>query len=440
MNIHLIAIGGAIMHSLAINLKQQGHNISGSEDVIYNPAKTRLNNLGLLPELGWNPNNIHQNLDLVILGMHAKADNPELLKAVELKIPVMSFPEFIAHQSKEKTRIVVAGSHGKTSITAMVMHLLKKLNLNFDYVVGAELLGFDNPVKLTQQASIIVIEGDEYLSSPIDRRSKFLWYQPHIACITGIAWDHINVFPTLDSYHQTFIKFVESMSTDSHLFLSLDLSLDILQPHHKGTSHIANKPTYSYKNQKLWLDYKGTAIELAIIGKHNVANMALAVAMVHQLTKTPKLDLYQIMSDFTGAAKRLQPILQEGKLIGYRDFAHAPSKVRATVEAVKESIGSQKLVAILELNTFSSLTPEFLPQYRDSLNFADECYVFIDPETLKRKGETDISELAIREAFNNPKIKLVSQSSELLNIISKSKKEGDLFLLMSSGALGGLVV
>ena len=197
MNVHLIAIGGSAMHNMAIAMHKKGFNVTGSDDEIFEPSKTRLAKLNLLPaKEGWDTNNIHKGIDAVILGMHARADNPELLKAQELGLKIYSYPEYIYEQTKDKTRIVIGGSHGKTSITAMILHVLNYHKVDCDYMVGAQLDGFDTMVKLTKEAKIAVIEGDEYLSSPIDRRPKFHLYKPNIAILSGIAWDHINVFPT----------------------------------------------------------------------------------------------------------------------------------------------------------------------------------------------------------------------------------------------------
>jgi UDP-N-acetylmuramate: L-alanyl-gamma-D-glutamyl-meso-diaminopimelate ligase len=420
------------MHTLALILKAKGHIVSGSDDEIYEPSKSRLGAVGLLPkEEGWDAARINQDIDLVILGMHAKANNPELLKAQKEGIKIMSYPEFIYESCKDKRRIVVAGSHGKTTTTAMIMHVLKYRNKEFDYLIGAELEGFDSMIKLTD-APIIVIEGDEYLSSSIDRRPKMHHYAPDMTIITGIAWDHVNVFKSEVEYEQLFIDFIKMHDTSAPIFAyAEDVNLmDIV-------SGLADKkliqsylPLKRLPNGNVEFDNKQYRIK--VFGKHNRANMMAALQICLKLGITAP-DFFAAISSFKGAAKRLELLFEDQSTTIYRDFAHAPSKVQATVSALKEHFPGKKIVAFLELHTFSSLNEKFLPNYANSLKDADEAYVFYSAHTLEIKNMPFLKTKMVKEAFKKEELKVMTKREELLKELEKLGVADSVVVFMSSG-------
>ncbi len=434
--IHLIAIGGSAMHNLALELAFRGHHVTGSDDEIYNPSKQRLSEADLLPEeFGWFPQKIHDRLDCVILGMHARSDNPELLKAQELNIPIYSYPEFVYQQSKNKKRIVIAGSHGKTTTTSMILHVLSKLNKDFDYLVGAQISGFERMVKLSD-APIIVIEGDEYLSSPIDRRPKMLHYKADIAVITGIEWDHINVFKSFDIYKEQFRLFIESMNENS--------TLNVFEGDEHIRSILKEKPRdnlnlYSglASNGKDAVLYQNEAYPIQVFGAHNRQNMEAAMLCCQQIGIDNETFLRQI-ADFSGAAKRLQSIPNIGQAQIYSDFAHAPSKVRATVKAIREKHPNKTVSAFLELHTFSSLNKDFIPLYKDSMQLADEAIVYYSPHTLAMKKMPDLEIDFVHQHFNHPNLKVFSQAEKVHDYLKFIQDKDQIILLMSSGNFGGL--
>lgn len=440
MRIHLIAIGGSAMHNLALALHHNKHKVSGSDDEIYNPAKDRLAKYGLLPtEMGWHPDKISKDIDIVILGMHARKNNPELLKAKKMKLKIYSYPEFLYEHSKKKTRIVVAGSHGKTTTTSMLMHVLKYLNREFDYLVGAQLEGFETMVRLSD-APIIVIEGDEYLSSPIDLRPKFLHYKPHLAIITGIAWDHINVFPTFKKYliqFELFIKTIQSKGTlvyyaeDKHLLKMLDhkkRGVDLVG-YHAFDSVVKRNKTYIKSAEK--------NIPLRIFGKHNLENLKAAYHICQRIGITDK-EFYEAIKSFKGAAKRLQQLSKTKDAIAFMDFAHAPSKVNATIKALKAQYPDRKLIACLELHTFSSLNKKFLKQYAERMNDADKAYVYFSEHTLKMKKLPPITPDEVKKAFNHSNMTVFTNNRQLERALNRFKWKQKNLLLMSSGTFGGL--
>ena len=438
-NIHLIAMGGSVMHALAIALKQQGFNVTGSDDQYFDPAKTALENAGLKVVAGWNTENISTSLDFVVLGMHAQKNNPELLKAQELGLTIYSFPEFIYQQSKNKQRIVVGGSHGKTTITSIMMHVLKFHNKEFDFVVGADVAGFNNRVKLSD-APIIVIEGDEYLSSRIDPTPKFLRYQHHIGIISGIAWDHVNVFKTEADYVEQFRKFVVSTPKAGSLIyndedtqakeLGSTEGLDINYLPFSTLEH-------SIKNGLTYLKTNTGEVEVKVFGKHNLLNMAAAKEVLIRLSINEE-DFFEAIQSFELPSLRLAMLLNKGSLTVYRDYAHAPSKVKATTEAVKLQTPSKNLVAVLELHTYSSLTKDFLPQYKGALSKCDSAIVFIDPKAIEIKNLEPISNNDIESAFSNSGLTVVNSEEELKAELLKIDQENTNLLLMSSGNFGGL--
>ncbi|MCB0687589.1 MAG: hypothetical protein KDC53_13735 [Saprospiraceae bacterium] len=442
MKIHLIAIGGSIMHNLAICLQKAGHNITGSDDEIYEPAKSRLAALNLLPpEMGWHPEQLAPDIDLVILGMHAKADNPELVKAQELGIKIMSFPEYIGAHSVDKKRIVVAGSHGKTTTTSMILHVLKYWAIDCDYLVGAQLKGFETMVRLSD-APIIVIEGDEYLSSSIDRVPKIWHYYPDISIVTGVAWDHMNVFPTLEAYYDAFRGYFDRMPSGAKVFydakdpfLSTDLpTYDQLE----SIPYEAFKHTTVDGKCILHMNYR--EVPLRIFGQHNLSNLKGAYHVVKELGISDS-QFMEAIGTFEGAAKRLQLRRETKDHLIYQDFAHAPSKVKATVAAMKSLYPDRKLMACVELHTFSSLNKEFLPQYKDSLAPADQAVVFYSEHTLSMKGMPPLSPEIIRQAFGREDLIVLTDRASLKSFIENQKTWTDRnLLLMSSGTFDALVI
>lgn len=441
MNIHFIAIGGAAMHNLAIALKKNGHQVTGSDDQIFEPSRSRLASHGLLPaEEGWNPARL-EGADAVILGMHARKDNPELQKALELGIKVYSYPEFIYEESRNKTRVVVAGSHGKTTITSMILHVLKKLDMDFDYLVGAQIRGFETMVRLSD-APIIVLEGDEYLSSPIDPRPKFHLYHPQIALISGIAWDHINVFPTWDSYVEQFAKFIEQLEEGSRLiFCEQDEALDALvkKTPNKCVKIPYHTPPYIIREGRSYLAGEGREYPLSVFGEHNLQNLAGARAVCLALG-IPEQSFNEAIIDFTGASRRLEEVSRNEDTIVYKDFAHSPSKLAATVKAVKQQWPGRRLVACMELHTFSSLTKEFLKEYRGTMDAADEGIVYFDEKTITHKKLDPISHEEVRRAFDRDDLIVLTETGEVeKRLRSHSWKDTNL-LMMSSGNFGGMDV
>jgi UDP-N-acetylmuramate: L-alanyl-gamma-D-glutamyl-meso-diaminopimelate ligase len=440
---HFIAIGGAVMHQLASHLKNQGNTITGSDDAIYEPAKSNLEKLGLMPEqTGWFPAKITADIDAIILGMHAKADNPELVKAQELGLKIYSFPEFVFEQCKHKTRIAVAGSHGKTSITSMIMHMLRVNNKEFDYLVGAKLDGFDFMVKTSETAPIMVIEADEYLTSPLDLRSKFLHYHPHIAIISGIAWDHINVFPTFDEYLETFRKFILSIQANGYLIYNAeDEELVRMVNELKPTINLIPYKPFAFKSvdDESILLYDEKEFSINVFGSHNFANLksAFEVGKIIGLSETQILESFQ---SFQGAAKRLEKIHDDKakQLTIFRDFAHAPSKVRATVKAVRERYANRKIIAVFELHTYSSLQENFIEHYAHSLGAADVRILFLDEEALKIKNKQDLDETWLKEQFADESILVFKDAAQLKEKINLETTDNCVILLMSSGNFAGM--
>lgn len=441
MKIHFIAIGGSAMHNLALALAKKGYQITGSDDTIFEPSRSRLEKQGILPrEMGWFPEKISTDLDAVILGMHAHEDNPELKRAKELNLKIFSYPEFLYEQSKNKTRVVISGSHGKTTITSMILHVMNYHHIDVDYMVGAQLEGFDTMVKLTNHNEFIILEGDEYLSSPIDLRSKFLLYNPNIALISGIAWDHINVFPTFSGYKVQFTAFINSISQGGVLIYNEE-DLEVKNVVEKSENYLKkfpyHTPKYTIKNEKVYLQTDQGEIQLSIFGKHNILNMEGARLICNQLGVQDE-DFYEAIISFRGASRRLEKIYETPEYIVYKDFAHAPSKVSATVLAVKENYQKKKLVACLELHTYSSLNPEFLQQYKNSLSPADQALVFYSEEALKIKRMQPLSKDLIIESFGDNDLKVFTDAKSLEKYLKELNKENTVFLMMSSGNYGGI--
>jgi len=438
MRIHFIAIGGSAMHNLAIALQKKGYQISGSDDVIFEPAKSRLDKYGLLPaEMGWDENRISADLDAVILGMHARIDNPELLKAQEIGVKIYSYPEYIYEQSKDKLRVVIGGSHGKTTITSMILHVLNHHNRDFDYLVGAQLAGFETMVKVTKEAPVMIIEGDEYLSSPIDRRPKFHLYKANVAVISGIAWDHINVFPTYADYTLQFDKFIDTIEENGTLiYCKADADLNEIVTHSNAKVQKIGYaiPEHEIVNGVTFLLPEKTALK--VFGDHNLMNMNAAKLVCAQLNIS-EAEFNEAISSFTGAAKRLEVISSDESTNVYKDFAHSPSKLKATIEAVKSQFTDRKLIACIELHTFSSLNKDFLKEYAGSMDKADDAIVFIDLKSFEQKRMEPFSEGDVQEAFSNPHLKFFNDAAKLkAYLLSQNYKDTNL-LMMSSGNYAG---
>jgi len=439
MRIHFIAIGGSAMHNLAIALHKKGFTVTGSDDVLFEPSKSRLEKYGLLPvKMGWDDVNITPDLDAVILGMHAFKDNIELLKAQQLNLKIYSYPEYIYEQTKDKLRVVIGGSHGKTTITSMILHVLNYYKRDFDYLVGAQLAGFETMVKVTDSAPIIIIEGDEYLASPIDRRPKFHLYKANLAVISGIAWDHINVFPTFEEYIKQFEIFVDTIESGGKL-IYCKMDEELIKLVGKSKSQI-EKIGYGIADHKVvngvtYLLPEETALE--IFGDHNLMNLSAAKEICLQLGIS-STEFVQAIHSFKGASKRLELLSSIGQTNVYKDFAHSPSKLKATIEAVKSQFGDRKLVACMELHTFSSLDKNFLQQYENTMTNADIAIVYIDENTFKQKKVTPFSAIDVQTAFKNANLHFFNSSFKFENYLLNINFKNTNLLLMSSGNFGGI--
>jgi UDP-N-acetylmuramate: L-alanyl-gamma-D-glutamyl-meso-diaminopimelate ligase len=441
MRIHFIAIGGSAMHNLALALSNKGYTITGSDDIIFEPSKSRLETKGLLPEnFGWFPEKITNQLDAVILGMHAKPDNPELLKAQELGVKIYSYPEFLYEQSKYKTRVVIGGSHGKTTITSMILHVLNYHGKEVDYMVGAQLEGFDTMVHLTEENDFIVLEGDEYLSSPIDRRPKFHLYKPNISLLSGIAWDHINVFPTYENYVEQFQIFVEGI-TNGGIIVYNEEDAEVKKVVEAATNPIKKypyqTPEYHVEGGETLLETPEGPMPIEVFGKHNLNNLAGA-KWICQHMGIDEDDFYEAISTFKGASKRLEKIAENNSTVIYKDFAHSPSKVKATTQAVKEQYENREVVACLELHTYSSLNAKFLQEYKGALKAADKAVVFYSPDAIKIKKLEAVTAQQIETAFERDDLIIYTNPTEFKEFLFSQNLKNTALLLMSSGNYGGL--
>ncbi len=441
MKTHFIAIGGSAMHNLALALHNKGYQVSGSDDAIFEPSKSRLLKKGILPtQIGWFPEKITADIDAVILGMHAKANNPELLKAKELGLKIYSYPEFLYEQSKNKTRVVIGGSHGKTTITSMILHVMQYQNIDVDYMVGAQLDGFETMVHLTETNDFIVLEGDEYLSSPIDLRPKFHLYQPNIALLSGIAWDHINVFPTFENYVEQFEIFVNQITKGGVLVYNEEDQM-VKKVAEESTNTIRKiaytTPSYRVENGITLLETPDGAMPIEVFGAHNLNNLAGA-KWICQNMGVDQADFYEAIASFKGASKRLEKIGESNGKVAFKDFAHSPSKVSATTKAVKNQYPDRKLIACLELHTYSSLNPVFLKEYEKALDDADIAVVFYSPDAVKIKQLDEVSYEQIAKAFNRNDLIIYTNPTEFKNFLFKQNFDNSALLLMSSGNYGGL--
>ena len=430
VHIHFIAIGGAAMHNLALAVASKaGYKVTGSDDEIFDPALSHLREAGLLPEeMGWHPERITPDIDAIILGMHAREDNPELVRARELGLKIYSFPEYLYEQTKDKIRIVVGGSHGKTTTTSMILYVLNRLGIEADYMVGAQIEGFERMVRLSDTAKYAVFEGDEYLTSPLDLRSKFLWYHPHVAILTGIAWDHINVFPTFPEYVETFRKFVDSFEPNgSFIYYQGDENLKKIAA--GARKDITCIPYDAYNGN----------VEMQVFGRHNMQNLQAAMLACHCIGIAPD-DFYREISTFTGASNRLEKICETETSVAYKDFAHSPSKLKATVNAVRERYPNKKLIACMELHTFSSLMADFLPQYKGCMAEADIAYVYFNPKVIEHKRLTPITSEEVRGAFGTKNVEVFTESEALQEKLKSLDYQNTALLMMSSGTFDGIKV
>jgi UDP-N-acetylmuramate: L-alanyl-gamma-D-glutamyl-meso-diaminopimelate ligase len=441
MKIHLIAIGGSAMHNMALALHDKGFEVTGSDDQIFEPSRGRLKSKGLLPEAdGWFPEKITNDIDAIILGMHARPDNPELKRAQELGLNIYSYPEYLYEQSKDKKRVVIGGSHGKTSITSMILHVLNQLEIDADYMVGAQLKGFDNMVKLTKEAEVIILEGDEYLSSPIDRRPKFHWYKPHVAVLSGIAWDHINVFPTFDNYVEQFSIFMNKMESGADLYYYEGDA--VLKTAVEKSNAEINKAGYTAFDNRVeegvtYLKFENKEYPIQIFGSHNLQNLSAAFHVCVSLGIEP-IDFIQSIQSFEGAAKRLEKVAESKTSIGFKDFAHSPSKLKATTQAVKNQFPNRKLIACMELHTFSSLNAEFLKEYNGCMDAPDEAIVYFSPKAIAHKKLAPISEEQVFQSFNRRDLKVFTESQALQDYLNQKRWEDANLLVMTSGNFDGI--
>ncbi len=440
MNVHFIAIGGSAMHNLAIALNRKGVKVTGSDDELFEPSKSRLEKEGILPkQMGWDANMIHQDLDAVIVGMHARIDNPELLKAQELGLKIFSYPEYLYEQSKNKRRIVIGGSHGKTTITSMLLHATQACSVDVDYMVGAQLEGYDCMVRLSDSAEFMILEGDEYLSSPTDRRPKFHLYQPDVALLSGIAWDHINVFPTFENYCDQFDVFCSKITPNGTLIYNTE-DPEVEKLGKKYSSIIKTipyaTPSYSNGDNGFLITWNEKSYQLSIFGKHNMQNLVGAMYLAQELGIDNNTFL-TVMQTFTGAGKRLQLVFEDETFSCYKDFAHSPSKLKATLNAVRERFPQRTLIACMELHTFSSLKKDFLPQYMNCMDGADVNLVYFSPEVVAHKKLEAITPEMVKSGFGGG-VNVLTSSNEVVSFLKKIDYTDTTLLLMSSGNFDGI--
>lgn len=440
MRVHFIAIGGSIMHNLAIALAKKGYLVSGSDDHIYEPSRTNLEKENLLPEPGWDPARIAEDIDAVVLGMHAKENNPELKKAQEMGIRIYSYPEFIYEQATEKTRVVIGGSHGKTTITSMIMHVLKSIGREFDYLVGAKLDDFEHMVQLTKDAPLIIIEGDEYLASAVDQRPKFHLYKPHIALISGVAWDHVNAFPTFENYVDQFRLFIETIEPKGTLVYNKEdktLQELVLEDQSKINKHGYRTPEYTINKGITYMHTHVGEVPLQVFGRHNLSNIAAAFTVCEWLG-VERDEFYTAIRKFKGATRRLEYVASDNDSVVYQDFAHTPAKLRASIHALKEQFPDKALVAIIELHTYSSLNEAYLNEYRDTMQEAEYPAVFINQEALKQRNAETITETTLKQAFNQPDLVYLDGIDRMKDYLDDLSSTGKNLLFMSSGNYGGI--
>jgi len=442
-HIHFIAIGGAVMHQLALALHRQGNKVTGSDDEINDPARSNLAAAGILPEKeGWHPGRITPETDAIVLGMHAKADNPELIAAQNFNIPIYSFPEYVHEVSKDKTRIVIAGSHGKTTITSMIMHILRSQDLDFDYLVGAKVEGFSQSVQLSD-APVIILEGDEYPASVIEKKPKVFFYHPHITVLSGIAWDHINVFTTYEIYLDQFRQYLQGCTNNIPLYYNAE-DEEVKKLVASSARHLKavpySMPKFHYEDGVAVLDTKIGPVEVSVFGRHNLLNMQAAIAVCQELGISRE-DCYEAITDFTGAARRLEKVIEQDDLVVFRDFAHAPSKLHATLEATREAYPNHRLIACFELHTYSSLSADFLKEYGNSMDSADDAIVYFSHHALELKRLPPLSKDDVTSHFKTKGLLAIDNKDELAATVGdmlKNSTKPVCLLLMSSGTFDGI--
>jgi UDP-N-acetylmuramate: L-alanyl-gamma-D-glutamyl-meso-diaminopimelate ligase len=441
MKIHFIAIGGAVMHNFAIAMQQKGHQVTGSDEEIYEPSLSRLAAQGLLPDKkGWDPDRIDIEIDMVILGMQARKNNPELIKAQEYGIPIYSFPEYLYEQSINKKRIVIGGSHGKTTITSMVMHALRDSHVKFDYMVGSQIEGFDPMVKLTDDAPYIILEGDEYLTSPLDPRPKFHLYCPHITLLSGIAWDHMNAFRTFEAYKKQFRIFLDYATGGGKVFYyeGDKVLCDLVDSSHWSLLKIPYKEhPHTVDAGRFVLETKYGEVPLMLFGRHNMQNIQGALLICRELGLKDH-QFYDSIQTFKGAERRQQLLARGNDLSVYLDYAHAPSKVHATVNAFRETYSAQTLVTCLELCTESSLNREFLPQYKSTMNEADQAMVFYDPIVVRNKHLPPLNHEDIKDSFGRDDLAVFTDAHQMEQTLKEYADQNCVILIMSSGNFSGI--
>lgn len=439
-HIHFIAIGGSAMHNLAIALKQSGYTITGSDDDIFEPSRSRLLKHGLLPEkFGWYPEKLNDSTRAVILGMHARTDNPEMEKALSLGLKIYSYPDFIYEASKNARRVVIAGSHGKTTITSIIMHVLNFHQKDFDYLVGAGLPGFSNMVKLTN-APMIILEGDEYLSSALDKTPKFIRYNHNIGLISGISWDHINAFPTRELYNRQFEEFINNTPENGHLiYFSEDNQLNTLVKKKERKFNLISysTPAYEISNNQYFLKIDHKKIPLKLFGKHNMQNLAGAIKVL-QLLGIEEEEIFQAIETFEGASNRLEQIFDSDQILVFKDFAHSPSKLKSTTDAINELYPDRRIISCFELHTYSSLNKDFLKEYRNCFPQSDQRIVFVNDHTFKIKKMPPLSDNQIKKGFNEEDLTIIRSLANLEKTLKRNIKKNTVFLFMSSGNFGGL--
>lgn len=443
MRVHFIAIGGSVMHNLAVNLADQGHQVTGSDDQIVEPSKSRLQKVGLLPEkLGWFPEKITEDLDAIILGMHAAADNPEVKRAEELGIKIYSYPEFVYQQSEDKIRVVIAGTYGKTTITSMVMHVLKKLNREFDYLVGAQLEGFGSLVKLTAHSPVIIIEGDEYYASALDYQSKFLYYKPNIALISGVEWDSFRTHIEEERYYDQFRSFITTIVPRGTLIYNKDSKhlVDIVEETKecKINRHGYKMPEYTINKGVTYLDLGETKIPLKVFGKHNLSNIMGAYTVCEWLG-VKRDEFYEAIQDFKSSIRYLEFVAGTDTSVVYQDFAHSPAKLRSSIHAIKEQFPYQALVTIIELNAYDVIEDDKFYAYENTMQGSDHAVAFVNLENVKNLNinVTDL-EAKLEKVFNHPSFRVITSVAVLGDFLESFKSNGHNLLFMSSNSHSGV--
>lgn len=443
MRIHCISHWWRVTSSLAIQLKLLGHNVTGHDDEIYEPSKSALAQHGLLPQHEWwDADSVTSDIDMIVLGMHASADNPELLRAKELGLMIKSYPEVIYEFSKNKMRVVIAGSHGKTTTTSMVMHVLKHNGISFDWVVGGIVPGFDTMVSLDDNHKIIIIEWDEYPDGKINMTAKMLLYKHNIGILNGIAWDHITTYPTFDSYLLPFQTFVDQTPTDGFLgYYQDDQEVTNIMEHTDTQAQTVWYTVHPHiiRDGITYLQTPQWEVKLSIFWAHNCINISAAKLVCNQLDLSDE-QFYAAIWSFTGAGNRLQLIHQDDAkhLTILRDFAHSPSKLTATINAVKTQYPDRTIIGLFELHTFASLSASFLPEYKWSFDAADIACVYYDDHTFQIKRMTPLTKEVVINGFGRSDLVVQDSANDLQAWYDNLDLTNSVVVLMSSGNFGGV--